>query len=107
MHKVAGASDIIATLKRKGISVKKNELGAIQEVLQKTNEKNVANDKELAALNEQTRNQEVQIEFLSMQLEGVKSGMHSMRLDLDSAKSREDQVSSLRNDDCLLKCDDF
>ena len=43
-------------------------------------------------LNEQTRNQEAQIEFLTMQLEGVKSGMHSMRLDLESAKSREDQL---------------
>ena len=48
MHKVAGATEIVAALKRKGISVKKNELGAIQEVLQKANEKNMANDKELA-----------------------------------------------------------
>ena len=92
MHKVAGATEILATLKKKGISVKKNELAAIQDVLQKANEKNMAADKELAALNERTRNQEAQIEFLTMQLEGVKSGMHSMRLDLEAAKSREDQL---------------
>eukprot|EP01043_Picozoa_sp_COSAG02_P017433 COSAG02_NODE_790_length_17186_cov_791.824603_14_plen_603_part_00 len=94
LHKLKGASEMVATLKKKGINVKKTDLAEIQDVLQKANDKNMESEKELAALTEQTANQEAQIEFLTMQLEGVKSGMHSMKMELTAAKAREEALTA-------------
>ena len=84
---------MVAALKKKGIKIKKNELAEIQDVLQKANDK-AGVEKELAELNEQTANQEAQIEFLTMQLEGVKSGMHSMKMELEASKAREEALTA-------------
>ena len=70
LGKVAGRAEIMATLKKKGVNVKNKDLDTITKVLQQANAKEIEQTKELAALNEQNRAQEAQIEFLTMQLEG-------------------------------------